>query len=71
MTDKKYKWHKVADSLGEVEFAANNIAVVDLDGKNICLGKFKESVFAFAFKCPHAGGALAEGGGAVRAPIGR
>ena len=31
MTDKKYKWHKVADSLSEIEFAANNIAVVDLD----------------------------------------
>ena len=42
MSEKKYKWHKVADSLGEVEFAANNIAVVDLDGKNICLGKFKD-----------------------------
>jgi len=55
------KWYKVADSLGEVEFAANNIAVVDLDGKNICLGKFKDSFFAFAYKCPHAGGVLAEG----------
>ena len=55
------KWHKVADSLGEVEFASNNIAVVDLEGKNICLGKFNDSVFAFAFKCPHAGGTLAEG----------
>ena len=61
MAEKKYKWHKVADSLGEVEFAINNIAVVDLDGKNICLGKFKDSLFAFAYKCPHAGGMLAEG----------
>ena len=47
--------------MGEVEFAANNIAVVDLDGKNICLGKFKDNPFAFAYKCPHAGGVLAEG----------
>ncbi|HET9434967.1 MAG TPA: Rieske 2Fe-2S domain-containing protein [Chitinophagaceae bacterium] len=61
MSDKKYKWHKVADSLGEVEFASNNIAVVDLDGKNICLGKSNDAVFAFAYKCPHAGGVLAEG----------
>ena len=61
MTEKKYKWYKVADSLGEIEFASNNIAVVDLDGKNICLGKFKESFFAFAYKCPHAGGILTEG----------
>ena len=61
MSEKNYKWHKVADSLGEVEFASNNIAVVDLDGKNICLGKFNDAVFAFAYKCPHAGGVLAEG----------
>jgi len=47
--------------LNEVEFAANNIAVVDLDGKNICLGKFKDALFAFTYKCPHAGGMLAEG----------
>jgi 3-phenylpropionate/trans-cinnamate dioxygenase ferredoxin subunit len=61
MTEKKYKWHKVADSLGEIEFASNNIAVVDLNGKNICLGKSNGVVFAFAYKCPHAGGVLAEG----------
>ena len=61
MTEKKYKWHKVADNLGEVEFAANNIAVIDLDGKNICLGKFNNALFAYAYKCPHAGGVLAEG----------
>ena len=59
--EKKYKWHKVADDLNEIDFADNNIAVVDLDGKNICLGKFKDSLFAFAYKCPHAGGILAEG----------
>jgi len=61
MAEKKYKWHKVADSLGEIEFGSNNIAVVDLNGKIICIGKFNESVFAFAYKCPHAGGTLAEG----------
>jgi len=61
MTEKKYKWHKVADSLSEIEFASNNIAVVDLDGKTICLGKSNDAVFAFASKCPHAGGNLSEG----------
>ena len=61
MTEKKYKWYKIADDLNEIHFANNNIAVVDLDGKNICLGKFDDTLFAFAFKCPHAGGTLAEG----------
>jgi 3-phenylpropionate/trans-cinnamate dioxygenase ferredoxin subunit len=61
MTAKKYNWHKVADSLGEIDFAGNHIAVVDWNGKKICLGKFKDALFAFAFKCPHAGGILADG----------
>ena len=61
MTDKKYTWHKVADFINEIDFAGNNIAVIEINGKKICLGKFNETVFAFAYKCPHAGGLLADG----------
>lgn len=61
MADKKYKWHKVADHINELAFENNDIAVVDLSGKPICVGKFNGGFFAFAFKCPHAGGILAEG----------
>ena len=61
MTDKKYAWHKVADHMNEIDFATNNIAVVEVNNKKICLGKFNETVFAFAYKCPHAGGLLADG----------
>ena len=61
MTDKKYAWYKVADHINEIDFAANNIAVVEINSKKICLGKFNETVFAFAYKCPHAGGLLADG----------
>ena len=61
MVEKKYKWYKIADDLNEIEFAVNNIAVVEFNGRNICLGKFKDSLFAFAYKCPHAGGILADG----------
>jgi nitrite reductase/ring-hydroxylating ferredoxin subunit len=61
MTDKKYTWHKAADHINEIDFAANKIAVVEINGKKICLGKFNETVFAFAYKCPHAGGLLADG----------
>ncbi len=61
MTEKKYTWHKVADHINELSFADNNIAVADMHGKKICIAKFKEEVFAFAYKCPHAGGLLAEG----------
>ena len=61
MAEKKYKWQKIADSLIGIDFASNNIAVIGLNGKNICVGKFEDRLFAFAFKCPHAGGNLSEG----------
>ncbi|HUR64970.1 MAG TPA: Rieske 2Fe-2S domain-containing protein [Chitinophagaceae bacterium] len=55
------KWHKIADHINELDFADNNIAVTELKGKKICIGRWNEKVFAFAYKCPHAGGILAEG----------
>lgn len=61
MADKKYTWHKVADQIHEFIFSENNIAVAELNEKQICIGKFQENVFAFAYKCPHAGGVLANG----------
>jgi nitrite reductase/ring-hydroxylating ferredoxin subunit len=61
MSEKKYTWYKIADHINELGFANNNIAVTEIKGKKICLGKFKEEVFAFAYKCPHAGGVMADG----------
>jgi len=61
MREKKYTWHKIADHLNELSFAENNMAVADLNGKKICVAKFNEGLFAFAYKCPHAGGILADG----------
>jgi nitrite reductase/ring-hydroxylating ferredoxin subunit len=54
-------WHKISDHLNELDFADNNIAVTEVKGKKICIGKFNDSVFAFAYKCPHAGAMLADG----------
>jgi nitrite reductase/ring-hydroxylating ferredoxin subunit len=61
MAEKKYSWHKIADHINELGFADNNIAVTEVKGKKICIGRFNEEAFAFAFKCPHAGGILADG----------
>jgi 3-phenylpropionate/trans-cinnamate dioxygenase ferredoxin subunit len=61
MLNKEYNWKKIAGHINEIVFTANNIAVVEFDGKKICIGKFRESFFAFAYKCPHAGGILADG----------
>ncbi len=61
MTEKKYTWHKIAVHINELGFADNNIAVADVKGKKMCIAKFKDDVFAVAYKCPHAGGILADG----------
>ncbi len=61
MSNNKYTWHKIADHVNEFAFADNNIAVVEVTGKKVCIGRHGEGAFAFAFKCPHAGGILADG----------
>ena len=54
-------WHKIADHINEIDFAQNNIAVAEVTGKKICIARFNDKIFAVAFKCPHAGGILADG----------
>lgn len=54
-------WHKIAESINELAFAPNDIAVAELEGKKICIGKFNDKLFGFAFHCPHAGGIMAHG----------
>lgn len=61
MPEKKYNWYKVANHINEIEFAENNIGTAEMQGKKICIGKFRDGLFAFAYKCPHAGGILADG----------
>jgi nitrite reductase/ring-hydroxylating ferredoxin subunit len=54
-------WFKVADHINEIDFAENDIGTVEVKGKKICIARWKDQVFAFAYKCPHAGGILADG----------
>jgi len=61
MADTKIIWHKIAEHSNELDFGDNHIAVTSWNSKKICIGRFKEQLFAFAFTCPHAGGKLAEG----------
>ena len=58
---KKLSFHQIADHPNELSWAENGIAVAELKGKKICLGRFKDEIFAFAYKCPHAGGIMADG----------
>ncbi|MBS1608082.1 MAG: Rieske 2Fe-2S domain-containing protein [Bacteroidetes bacterium] len=58
---KKYTWYKIAEHVNEFEFAKNNIAVIEFENKKICIAQHKDSLFAFAFRCPHAGAPLCNG----------
>ncbi|MGI8580795.1 MAG: Rieske (2Fe-2S) protein [Chitinophagaceae bacterium] len=60
MKDTKYKWHKIANSEDELNFAPNNLLQIEIAGKKICLAKGKE-LYACTAKCPHAGGIIADG----------
>jgi 3-phenylpropionate/trans-cinnamate dioxygenase ferredoxin subunit len=58
---KKYDWFKIADDEQQIDLSENGIAVIEVKGKKICITKFQEQWFGFAYKCPHAGGILANG----------
>ncbi len=69
------KWFKLADTMSAIEWQANDMCIVELNGKEISLAKRGEAIFAFAHKCPHAGGILADGcikaNGTVECPLHR
>ncbi len=52
---------KICDSIDDLKFGDNHIAVAEINGKKICIARFRGKLFAFAYQCPHAGGLLAEG----------
>ncbi len=52
---------KIFESIKEIHWQSNNMTVVEADGKKITIALFKEHLYAFAYKCPHAGGVMAEG----------
>lgn len=58
---KGYRWVKVAESVNGLAFGIANLTEIAAGDKRICIGKYNGELFAFAAKCPHAGGVLAEG----------
>lgn len=56
-----HTWIKIAESLTEINFTANGLTEISVNGKTICLAKHQDQLFACTQKCPHAGGILANG----------
>ena len=61
MVAKNIKWFKVAESRNEMFRYENNLAVAEAGGKKVTLAKTIDAIYACSYKCPHAGGILAEG----------
>jgi nitrite reductase/ring-hydroxylating ferredoxin subunit len=57
----KINWHRIAPDVQSLQFPDNNMIITDCGGKNITLGRHNGKIFAFAYKCPHASGILANG----------
>ena len=58
---KNYHWYKIAESEAQLDFQENHIALAEVNGKTICIGRYRDDLFAFAHKCPHAGSVLSDG----------
>ncbi|GAC1382826.1 MAG: hypothetical protein NVSMB45_09420 [Ginsengibacter sp.] len=58
---KSTNWHKIANSPEDIILGNNNISEIEVNGKVVCVAKGNKGWYAFAQKCPHAGGFMSEG----------
>jgi nitrite reductase/ring-hydroxylating ferredoxin subunit len=58
---KKYQWHKIADTIDDINFATNGMLEIEINGKKVCVALHNENILACAAKCPHAGGHMSDG----------
>jgi len=61
LEEAAFSWIKVADYVSELQWQENHMCVVEADGKKITLALKEQQIFAFAHKCPHASGVMANG----------
>lgn len=60
MADEKYEWHRIAD-VEEPLVGKNEIRLMTVGQKKLCITRQDNGLYAFPSKCPHAGGLLANG----------
>lgn len=61
MSHKTYTWHRIADSIEVLPFGVNGLGEIEVGGRQLCIARQGEQLYACARKCPHAGGYMAEG----------
>lgn len=55
------QWHLVSAEPELLEWQLNHMCLLEVAGKKITLARFEDQYFAFAHKCPHASGVMADG----------
>ena len=58
---KEIKWYKLVDQSNNLPFQSNNMCVIEVNGKKITIARHNDTLFGFAYKCPHASGIMSEG----------
>jgi nitrite reductase/ring-hydroxylating ferredoxin subunit len=58
---KKYRWHKIATDIAEINFSENRLTALTVGDKKICIALHNQQLLACVQKCPHAGGHLSDG----------
>ncbi|MBV9986763.1 MAG: Rieske 2Fe-2S domain-containing protein [Chitinophagaceae bacterium] len=61
MAGTNWKWHKIAETEAELGWQENNMCLVQAGDRKLTLARHQDQLFAFAWKCPHASGILADG----------
>jgi nitrite reductase/ring-hydroxylating ferredoxin subunit len=61
MTHKTISWVRIADRIDALSFNAEQIAVVTVADRSYCVARYKEQLFGFTHRCPHAAVPLSDG----------
>ena len=61
MSATTMNWFLITDKPTSLDWPQNQLLDMEVEGKKITLAKWKDGYFAFAQKCPHASGRMAQG----------
>lgn len=54
-------WYKIGDNEAVFNWQSNQMCILEIAGRKITLARHQNELFAFAYKCPHASGIMADG----------
>jgi 3-phenylpropionate/trans-cinnamate dioxygenase ferredoxin subunit len=54
-------WKLITELPLNLEWPSNNLLELEIEGQKFTLGKWQDGYYAFASKCPHASGRMAQG----------